>query len=164
MSYIRKVLLPGEEVIYETGLHWLVYGRAVLTLLIAVALAVASVYARSDTQPLLQIPAALLALVGVLLFLGAALRRAGTTLAVTDQRVVLKRGILSRHTIEMNRSKVESVDVDQSFAGRIFGYGTVMLRGTGGSLEPMAMVGHPLTFRSYITAEPVRQARATEAT
>jgi uncharacterized membrane protein YdbT with pleckstrin-like domain len=57
----------------------------------------------------------------------------------------------------MNRSKVESVDVDQSILGRIFGYGTVLVRGTGGSLEPLASISDPLTFRSYITADPDRQ-------
>jgi uncharacterized membrane protein YdbT with pleckstrin-like domain len=54
----------------------------------------------------------------------------------------------------MNRDKVESVDVDQSFLGRIFGYGTVIVRGTGGSLEPMRNIDDPLTFRTYITASP----------
>jgi hypothetical protein len=34
----------------------------------------------------------------------------------------------------------------------------VMLRGTGGSLEPMVGISDPLTFRSHITADPVRQA------
>jgi uncharacterized membrane protein YdbT with pleckstrin-like domain len=163
MSYVQKVLLPGEQVVYETGLHWLVYGRAILAFLVALALAIVSFSAAADTAQLVQVLAGLLALLGLLLFLAAALRRASTELAVTDQRVVFKRGIIARHTIEMNRSKVESVDVDQSLLGRIFGYGTVMLRGTGGSLEPMAMIGHPLTIRSYITADPVRHASGASA-
>jgi len=163
MSYVQKVLLPGEQVVYETGLHWLVYGRAILAFLVAAAVAIASAYAPSDTAPVVQILAGLLALLGLLLFLAGAVRRASTELAVTDQRVVYKRGIIARHTIEMNRSKVESVDVDQSLLGRLFGYGTVTLRGTGGSLEPMAMIGHPLTIRSYVTAEPVRHPGAASA-
>ena len=73
---------------------------------------------------------------------------------MTDHRVIYKSGLLSRHTIEMNRDKVESVDVDQSLLGRIFGYGTVVVRGTGGSLEPIRNIGDPLTFRTYITASP----------
>ena len=86
--------------------------------------------------------------------LGAFIRRATTELAVTDHRVIYKTGLLSRHTIEMNRDKVESVDVDQTVAGRIFGYGTIVVRGTGGSLEPIRNIADPLTFRSYITAGP----------
>ena len=52
----------------------------------------------------------------------------------------------------MNRSKVESVDVNQTILGRILGYGTIIVRGTGGSLEPMRQIADPLTFRSHITA------------
>jgi uncharacterized membrane protein YdbT with pleckstrin-like domain len=82
----------------------------------------------------------------------AAIRRATTELAVTDRRVIYKAGLLARHTLEMNRSKVESVDVDQSILGRIFSFGTIIVRGTGGSLEPIRMISDPLTFRSHITA------------
>jgi uncharacterized membrane protein YdbT with pleckstrin-like domain len=46
----------------------------------------------------------------------------------------------------MNRDKIENVDVDQSLLGRIFGYGTVLVRGTGGSLEPINNIGDLLTF------------------
>ena len=163
MSYVRKVLLPGERVIYETGLHWLVYGRAVLIFLVALALAVGAGYAPSDSANLVLLLAGVTAVVGLLFFILAAIRRASTELAVTDQRVVFKRGIIARHTIEMNRSKVESVDVDQSLLGRICGYGTVRLRGTGGTLEPMETIADPLTFRSHITVEPVRQAQPSKA-
>jgi hypothetical protein len=54
----------------------------------------------------------------------------------------------------MNRDKVESADVDQSLLGRIFDYGTVVVRGTGGNLEPIRNIGDLLTFRTYITASP----------
>ena len=84
--------------------------------------------------------------------LTADLTRLGDELAVTDRRVIYKSGLLARHTLEMNRSKVESVDVDQSILGRIFGFGTIIVRGTGGSLEPIRMISDPLTFRSHITA------------
>jgi uncharacterized membrane protein YdbT with pleckstrin-like domain len=83
----------------------------------------------------------------------AAIRRVSTELAVTDHRVIFKRGIFSRYTIEMARSKVESVDVVQSIGGRIFNYGTILVRGTGGSLEPFRNVEHPLQLRSAITAQ-----------
>ena len=89
------------------------------------------------------------ALVAALL---SAIRRATTELAVTDHRVIFKRGLVSRYTIEMARSKVESVDVQQSIGGRIFNYGTILVRGTGGSLEPFPNIEDPLRLRSAITA------------
>jgi uncharacterized membrane protein YdbT with pleckstrin-like domain len=73
----------------------------------------------------------------LLSFIPAWVKRRTTELAVTNRRVIYKRGFVRRHTIEMNMDKVESVDVDQSFWGRIFNYGTIVVHGTGGSLEPL---------------------------
>jgi uncharacterized membrane protein YdbT with pleckstrin-like domain len=156
MRYVRRVLQPGETVVYATRLHWVVYLRTILLLIVCVILAAAAV-STSDNQNIslaLEIAAIIFALLALSAGLRAFIRRAATELAVTDHRVIYKSGLLSRHTIEMNRDKVESVDVDQTLIGRIFGFGTVIVRGTGGSLEPMRNIGDPLTFRSHITAGP----------
>lgn len=156
MRYVRRVLQPGETVVYDTKLHWVIYIRAILLLVVCVILFAASV-ATSDNQNLslaLEIAAAIFALLALSAALRAFVRRATTELAVTDHRVIYKTGLLARHTIEMNRDKVESVDVDQTLLGRIFGYGTIVVRGTGGSLEPIRTIGDPLAFRSNITAGP----------
>jgi uncharacterized membrane protein YdbT with pleckstrin-like domain len=153
MRYVRRVLQPGETIVYATQLHWLVYTRTILLLIACIVLAGAAVFT-SDNQNIslaFGIASGIFALLALSAGLRAFIRRATTELAVTDHRVIYKTGLLSRHTIEMNRDKVESVDVDQSLLGRIFGYGTVVVRGTGGSLEPIRNIGDPLTFRSHIT-------------
>ena len=156
MRYVRRVLQPGETIVYATKLHWLIYVQTILLLIACVIIAGAALFT-SDNQSItlaLEIAAIIFALLAMASGLRAFIRRATTELAVTDHRVIYKSGLLSRHTIEMNRDKVESVDVDQSLLGRIFGYGTVIVRGTGGSLEPIRNIGDPLTFRSHITASP----------
>jgi uncharacterized membrane protein YdbT with pleckstrin-like domain len=55
--------------------------------------------------------------------------------AITNKRVIIKTGLISRKTFEMNHSKIESVNVDQGIVGRILGYGTVRIVGSGGSKE-----------------------------
>jgi uncharacterized membrane protein YdbT with pleckstrin-like domain len=99
----------------------------------------------------LAIAALILALLGLSSALRAFIRRATTELAVTDQRVIYKTGLIARHTLEMNRAKVESVTVDQTLPGRLFGYGTVTVRGIGSALEPIRNITDPLTFRNYLT-------------
>jgi uncharacterized membrane protein YdbT with pleckstrin-like domain len=156
MRYVRRVLQPGETIVYATRLHWLIYLHTILLSIACIILAAAAV-STSDNQGIslaLGIAAVIFALLALSAGLRAFIRRATTELAVTDHRVIYKSGLFSRHTIEMNRDKVESVDVDQTLLGRIFGYGTVIVRGTGGSLEPIRNIGDPLTFRTYITASP----------
>ena len=153
MSYVQRVLQPGETLIYATRLHWLVYARALGLLILAAALAVVAERAETQLKMLLWAGAGGLLVLAVVAGIAAAARRASTELAVTDHRVIYKRGIVGRYTIEMARSKVESVDVVQSFWGRVFNFGTILVRGTGGTLEPFRDVEDPLRLRSAIIAQ-----------
>lgn len=85
-------------------------------------------------------------LVGGLIALIGHFVRAATEIAVTNKRVIVKTGLLTRRTVELLLSKVESIGVDESIWGRILGYGSVVVRGTGGTPEPFHRVGHPLEF------------------
>ena len=69
---------------------------------------------------------------------------------VTDKRVLHKVGLIWRSTQEMNIAKVETVDVDQGIWGRLLNFGSVQVRGTGGSWEPMHLVTDPLAMRNAI--------------
>jgi len=77
-----------------------------------------------------------------------------TEFVVTNTRVVVKTGLISRQTKEINVSRIESVNVDQSVLGRTFGYGTVTVQGTGGGIAPLAYVAKPLMLRGQLLAEP----------
>jgi uncharacterized membrane protein YdbT with pleckstrin-like domain len=153
MRYVTRVLQPGETVVYATRLHWIIFWRAIFLLIICLILAGAAWY-MADNQNL-GLALAIAAIIFALLALASAfrwlLRRTTTELAVTDQRVIYKTGLLARHTLEMNRARVESVTVDQTLVGRIFGYGTVTVRGVGTAFEPIRNISDPLTFRTYIT-------------
>jgi len=67
--------------------------------------------------------------------------------AITNKRVIIKTGLISRRTFEMNLSKIESVNVDQGILGRILGYGTIRIVGTGGTKEIFPNILRPLAFR-----------------
>ena len=67
--------------------------------------------------------------------------------AITNRRVIVKVGLISRRTLEMNLSKIESIKVDQSIPSRIFGYGDIVIVGSGGSSEAFKNIKAPLEFR-----------------
>ena len=67
--------------------------------------------------------------------------------AITNKRVIIKVGLVSRKTLEMNLQKIESVNINQGLLGRILNYGTIVIVGTGGTREPFAYINNPLEFR-----------------
>jgi uncharacterized membrane protein YdbT with pleckstrin-like domain len=152
MSYIDEILQPGERVNFRTGPSRWLYAPSVLLLLAAAALAIWSLQMSSGFGVYALILAAVLALVAVIVWFPAFMKRWTTELVATDRRVIYKTGLLRRHTIEMNMDKVESVNVDQSIWGRLFNYGTVEIHGTGGGLEPLPAIDSPLAFRNHVTA------------
>ena len=151
MSYLQKVLEPNETVLYRTTVSWTLYLPGLLVLAIAVAVAIASAVDASF-QPWGYILAAIVALAALWLLVRVWFRRWTTEIAVTNRRIILKRGFIRRHTIEMNMDKVESVDVDQSLLGRLLNYGNVTIRGTGEGFEPLRRIDSPLRFRSEVSA------------
>lgn len=150
MSYVRKVLQPNERVVYQTSLSWAMYIPGLLLLVLA---GVVFVIAATSFGGSLWANAVGVAVLAVALYLLVAewFERWTTEIAITDRRIIFKRGLIRRDTIEMSVEKVESVDVNQSLVGRLFNYGDIVVRGTGAGLAPLRKIAAPLEFRSHIT-------------
>lgn len=69
---------------------------------------------------------------------------------VTNKRVILKKGIISRHTEEMKLSSIETVEIEQGIWGRMFGYGTVKLTGRGISDVKFRNIDDPMRVKRDI--------------
>lgn len=69
---------------------------------------------------------------------------------VTNKRVMTKAGIFSRETREFRFEKIESCDVNQSVFGRLLGFGSIVVRGVGGSGSIENYINDPFGFRQYI--------------
>jgi len=93
---------------------------------------------------------AILVVAAVITFSYGVAKRNATEMAVTDRRVLIKTGMMSRRTLDLMLSRVESIGVEESAAGRMLGYGSVIVRGTGGTPEPFLMIAHPQEFRRAV--------------
>lgn len=81
------------------------------------------------------------------LFISPLIDRYTDEFAITNKRVIIKTGLFSRKTFEMNHTKIESVNVDQGILGRILGYGSIRIVGSGGTKEVFPNIKNPLEFR-----------------
>jgi uncharacterized membrane protein YdbT with pleckstrin-like domain len=143
-SYVNQHLDPGETVVYQASLHWIVYLGAVIMLGVGV------VFALPGRLPGGSYAGLAILAVGFIGLLAAWIRQVSSEFAVTDRRVIIKTGFVSRRTIELNMSKVESIQVDQNIIGRLLNYGTITVIGTGGTKEPFQMIDDPLAFRHAV--------------
>jgi len=156
MGYIEKNLGPGESLVYRTGCHWVVtfwpvVGGAVLGFVGFAFFAGGWMATRNGGRYEGAMVWGALALVGAIALIGGGMiRRFTTEVAVSNTRVLIKTGLLSRRSVEVLLPKVESIGVDESFLGRALGYGSVIVRGTGGTFETFDKIAHPNELRRQI--------------
>jgi uncharacterized membrane protein YdbT with pleckstrin-like domain len=149
MSYVQRVLQPGEQVRHISSIHWIVYWPGVAVALLAVV-----AYWFSETRFLTGVwryTAYALALVAIFLLIRQWIQCWVTEIAVTNRRVIYKKGLIRRQTNEMNMDKVESVQIDQSILGRMLDYGDVTILGTGEGFETLRTISSPIELRNSIT-------------
>jgi uncharacterized membrane protein YdbT with pleckstrin-like domain len=154
MSYVKRDLIPGENLVYQTGLHWSVLLWPVIIALIIAAGGVVCLL-QKDTNFLYA--GAALFVVALVILAVAAFRRSAVEMAVTNRRVIIKMGIASRRSLEIMLAKVESIGIEESAMGRVFGYGTLTIHGTGGTPEPFARIAHPSEFRREVQQQVAAQ-------
>jgi uncharacterized membrane protein YdbT with pleckstrin-like domain len=142
-NYVHSNLIPGEQVVYQTKIHPVVF-------LTPSAFVIGGIVFGILGMPY---PGAIFLGIGVVMFAGAWIQQWSGEFAVTNKRVIIKVGFISRRTIEINMSKVESVEVNQDVFGRVLNYGTIVVIGTGGTKEPFTLIGDPLAFRRAVQSQ-----------
>lgn len=154
MSYIKRVLQPEEKILAVSRVSWIVYHRAILFFLIGGVILILKLFVPQDAiyAYLIYATAALFGVAALLSAAHAWFIRWTTEIAVTNKRIIYKRGFINRHTVEMNMDKVATVDVDQSILGRMLDYGSIRIVGTGGTqgIERLDRIAAPLALRTAI--------------
>ena len=141
MSYIGENLLPDEHVVYRAELHWIIFARAILVLVVGLVLVFVPRIGQASLVVLL---------LGVVMLVPPFVAYRTTELGVTNKRVIVKTGLIRRRTLELLLRQVEAISVDQSLLGRLLGFGSITLTGTGGVREVFHRVRDPLELRRRI--------------
>jgi uncharacterized membrane protein YdbT with pleckstrin-like domain len=151
MSYLDDHLLDGEEIVYRARPHWTIFLTPIIIVLLGAALTVVlSIY-----EPQYWWLGAILGGIGLLFAIGPLINYSSTEFAVTNKRVLSKTGFIERESDETLLSKVEAVGVDQGIVGRMLGFGTVTITGSGGTEDSFPRISDPLEFRRQVQNQVV---------
>jgi hypothetical protein len=164
VSYVERNLIAGEEMVFQTKHHWIVMlGALLLGVVLDLAGIAGLIYllSRHDMDGMSRnaglLAAAVAVVAGSLVTFYGNMKRNATEMVVTNKRVIVKTGILARKTFEMLLSRIESIGVEEPVWGRMLGYGTVILRGVGGTPDEFDLIAKPLEFRSHVQEQIEKQ-------
>ena len=128
-TYVDQVLLPGETIAWRARYHWITYGWPIFWTLVTLGFGI-----------VITLPWAIVVWIN----------QKSTDLVATDRRLIHKTGLISRKVTESRLGKIETINVDQGILGRMLGYGTVSVTGTGVSAVSFPNIADPLGFKRAI--------------
>jgi len=166
MSYIDSNLLDGEHIVFRTRLHWLLFMGPVLFIVIVLLpvawfLGSGTWFLASGTwSSYAWVPIGL----GALILVATFIKRQSSDFAVTNKRVMMKVGVFTTRSTELLLSKIEAIAVEQTLVGRIFGYGDIVITGSGGTKESFSQIQSPLEFRRAVQSVTDAPTSSTPAT
>jgi uncharacterized membrane protein YdbT with pleckstrin-like domain len=151
MTFIEKNLANSEKIVYRAQLHWWIYAKAFLLLILGLAVVIFGATSGSGTSAKegIKIFGGLLTLIGIIGLVNAYVRASSSEFAVTNRRIMLKTGVAKRRLIELQLNRSEGLVIDQGIIGRIFGYGTIIIR-TGTMEEIFSPIADPYEFKRQI--------------
>ena len=153
-KYTASTLTNGEEIELVGRLHY-------FALIIPFSLTTATVFAwfaaMSYSRALARYNSSIvsfaiwLPVVALIIFtLVAWLKRNLVEMVCTNKRVVKRTGIINVTTEELNRERIESVEIRQSILGRLFNYGDILFSGTGTSKVVFHFINQPRLMKRVI--------------
>jgi uncharacterized membrane protein YdbT with pleckstrin-like domain len=129
LAYVKKILAPGEQIIYQAKFPWIYTLNSILALLLLGW-----------------------AIIGIYIFIERQVRKATTEIIVTNHRLIVKTGWISRNVRELSLSTIEEIKLNQTFWGGVLGYGSLDIRGTGEGNIQLPAVDNPKELNVAISS------------
>lgn len=131
LRQVERYLLPTERAVITTRRHWAMVAEPVASSVLAVVAAGWGVVQVGDTLPLLVNVITLAAVVVLLRMLWKVYEYRRDWFVVTDERLLLTYGIITRRVAIMPLTKVTDMSYNVSVLGRLLGYGEFVFESAG---------------------------------
>ena len=127
MGYVQDTIGNNEKIIYVVQYHW-VYSLTAFFNLFFLGIFI----------------------IGIINFFKMIINKWTTERVLTNLRYIQKTGWIKRNTEDISISKIEEVDLKQSILGRILGYGSIIISGTGSGQIILKSINDPLIFQKNL--------------
>ena len=144
-SYIRQNLMPGERLIGITRIHPMVLITPSIPAAFGLLVCLLGIVAGERGIPFVVVGILIVVFAGFAV-LALLVERLTTEYSCTDRRILIKTGLITTQLREMPLAKVEALLMEQGLFGKIFGYGTLVFKGSGGTRRACKSIEEPFKF------------------
>lgn len=149
MGYVDSNLTSGEQVVYRTRKHWIIFWVPALMIVSFYLSAFTGVFTYKPIEETLAylISASLYTIIFLALLYN---HFRAAEFAITNKRILMKTGEIKVKSLNASLTKVRSMEVLQGPIGRIFNYGSISVRNARGTRVFFMFVSHPRELRKKL--------------
>ncbi|MGA2226771.1 MAG: PH domain-containing protein, partial [Syntrophobacteraceae bacterium] len=145
MSYIDRNLMDGEHIVYRGRLNMVMFiWPIVWFIVILVLFGLGANMKESNVRTFVVALGGLFALIAIITFIRPFIKYVTSEFGITNRRVIVKTGLFRRRSLEVLLNKIEGIQVNQSILGRLTGFGSITVIGTGGTKDQFHNIAAPL--------------------
>ena len=157
-------LLPGENLITKVHQHWIFVAKSlVLPAALCVLVALADfTFLTTAGHHIRTIVSLAVAAIAILWLIVVWIRWQSISYTLTDQRIIIETGVLSRQSKAIPIDRVQDCTTRQSLVGRMLGYGRVEVDAAGAQgAEILVHLPRPGSFRDQVFVQSERRRGAS---
>lgn len=150
--YLSKLLIKNEKVLFATRQHWLALALQILPEILSTA-AITTLVAiiHQHWLPEKTPWAYLLNLIPLASLVRDVLRWRYHQYIITSRRIIHLSGLIAKHVSDSTLDKVNDINLEQNFWGRIFDFGNLeILTASELGMERYVNVAAPLDFKKAL--------------
>jgi uncharacterized membrane protein YdbT with pleckstrin-like domain len=163
MGYIDKNLLPGEQIIFRTKKHFIIFLVPFLFLALAIFFSMDNLITREmnhtfniithsipGLNAIHRFPAFLFLFAMAFSGLQQWIVYQTSEYVVTNKRVIMREGLVDRRTSDLRISTISSVNIDQGLLAQMLNYGNISINGFGGQKDDFIQIAAPIEFQKSV--------------
>jgi len=143
MNTLNTILLPDEEIVFQTKKHFIIF-------ILPILLTCFALFFFLNSNPYVVKMAFLPAIAALFSAANQALLYMTSEFVITTKRIIMREGFFFKHTNNTRLATIANVSVNQSLVGQMLNYGTVILHAFGGDADPFMEIARPNEFQKNL--------------
>ena len=147
MGKLDKHLVENEKIFIEGNTHTVVHTPAILSFLLTMIFVLPFAVQYNPDNPsssvFLLILSAIFFATMVFFVVYGLLMRGAMIYAITNRRILMKSAIFQRELVDIPLPDVESISMEQGSLGKLFNFGTLVVRRKQGDEERVPLISRP---------------------
>ncbi len=162
MGYVEKCILKDEKLIHQANLSNCIYFNELFWFLLLAIYHLFNTKVINISNEMSFKMLSPILITWVVFFIKEVIRDKSTCLAITNERIIGKKGLIAFKSLDTHLTNIDNVQINMTIMGRIFKYGTVVIESRSDTYIYKS-IANPNKMKDIINEQIIRRKNETKS-